>query len=185
MVTIASLWLPILLSAIAVFAVSSIMHMFLGYHYDDLRKVPNEDAVLEALRGLKIPPGDYAMPKSDSMQQMRSPEFMEKFKRGPVALLNVSNSGMAMGQSLGQWFVYLLFVGVFCAYLAGRELGAGAPYLAVFRLVGFSAFMAYAMSLPQNSIWYRRNWRMTIAAMCDGLVFALLTGGMFGWLWPR
>ena len=81
--------------------------------------------------------------------------------RGPVALLNVSDSGMPMGSSLGQWFVYLLFVGVFCA------------------------FMAYAMSLPQNSISYRRNRRMRMAAMCDGLVFALLTGGMFGWLWPR
>jgi hypothetical protein len=92
---------------------------------------------------------------------------------------------MAMGKNLLQWFVYLLVIGVCCAYIAGRELTVGASYLAVFRLTGFAAFMGYSMALPQASIWYRRNWRMTLVTMFDGLVFALLTGGMFGWLWPR
>ena len=185
MITISTLWLPILLSAVAVFAVSSVMHMFLGYHWNDLRAPPKADAVLDALRGLNIPPGDYALPKADSMQHMRSPEYQEKFKRGPVVLLNVSTGDMAMGKNLSQWFVYLLLVGICCAYIAGRELSPGAHYLAVFRIVGFTAFMAYALALPQASIWYRRNWRMTLFGMFDGLVFALLTGGMFGWLWPR
>ena len=185
MVSIAALWLPILLSAVVVFAASSVMHMFLPYHWNDLRAVPRQDAALEALRGLNIPPGDYAVPKADSMQHMRSPEYMEKFNRGPVVLLNVSAGGLNMGKSLAQWFLYLLVVGIFCAYIAGRELTPAANYLAVFRIVGFSAFMAYALALPQVSIWYRRNWRMTFTAMFDGLVFALLTGGMFGWLWPH
>jgi hypothetical protein len=55
----------------------------------------------------------------------------------------------------------------------------------VFRIVGFTAFVAYAMALPQASIWYRRNWRMTFTGRFDGLVFGLLTGGVFGWLWPH
>jgi hypothetical protein len=185
MVSITALWLPILLSAVAIFVASSVMHMFLGYHWDDLRAVPKQDAVLDALRGLNIPPGDYALPKADSMRHMRSSEYLEKFRRGPVVLLNVATGEMGMGRSLAQWFLYLLVVGVCCAYIAGRELQVGAPYLAVFRIVGFSAFMAYALALPQASIWYRRNWRMTVVGMADGLVFALLTGGMFGWLWPR
>ena len=185
MITITALALPIVLSAVAVFVVSSIMHMFLGYHWNDLVAPPKQDAVLDALRGLNIPAGDYALPKADSMRHMRSAEYLEKFKRGPVVLMNISTDGMAMGRSLGQWFVYVLLVGVLCAYIASRELQPGTPYLAVFRVVGFSAFMAYAMSLPQASIWYRRNWRMTFAGMFDGLVFALVTGGMFGWLWPK
>ena len=185
MITITALWLPILLAAVAVFFVSSVMHMFLGYHWDDLRAPPQQDAILDALRGLNVPPGDYAMPKANSMAHMRSAEYKAKIERGPVVLMNVSNCGMAMGKNLAQWFVYLLVVGIFCAYIAGRELPAGASYLAVFRIVGFSAFMAYALALPQGSIWYRRNWRMTAFGMFDGLVFALLTGGMFGWLWPR
>ena len=60
----------------------------------------------------------------------------------------------------------------------------GADYLSVFRLVGFAAFMGYALALPQASIWYRRNWRVTLVKMFDGLVYAGLTGGVFGWLWP-
>jgi hypothetical protein len=185
MISITSLWLPILLAAVAVFAVSSIMHMFLGYHWNDLRGLPQQDAILDAVRGFKIPPGEYTLPKCDTMQHMRSPEFKQKMETGPLLILNVSGGGMAMGRSLTQWFVYLLLVGVCCAYIAGRELAVGASYLSVFRLTGFAAFMGYAMALPQASIWYRRNWRMTLLAMIDGLVFASLTGGMFGWLWPR
>lgn len=185
MVSITTLWLPILLAAVVVFLVSSLIHTVLGYHWNDYRAPPKQDALLDALRGFNIPPGDYGLPKPDAMAQMRTPEFKEKFNRGPVVFMTVWGGGMGMGKSLAQWFIYLLVVGVFCAYIAGRELSPGANYLAVFRLVGFSAFMAYALALPQAAIWYRRNWRMTLLGMFDGLVFALLTAGMFGWLWPK
>ena len=185
MVALSLLWLPILVAAVLVFAVSSVMHMFLGYHWNDLRAAPQQDALLAAVRDLKLPPGDYAAPKADSMKHMRSTEYVEKVNKGPLLLLTVAPGGMAMGKSLLQWFIYLVLVGIFCAYIAGRELAPSASYLAVFRIVGFTAFVAYAMALPQASIWYRRNWRMTLAGMFDGLVFGLLTAGIFGWLWPR
>ena len=186
MISIGALWLPILLSAVFVFAVSSIIHMFLGYHWNDNRAPAQQDAILEAMRSLNVQAGDYMLPKPDSMKQFHSPDFKAKFERGPVVLMTVIARGTTnMGKNLLQWFVYLLVVGLFCAYIAGRELPVGAPYLSVFRLVGFAAFMAYAMALPQASIWYHRNWRMTLVTMFDGLVFALLTGGTFGWLWPH
>jgi len=185
MVTIPELWLPILLAAVAVFVVSSVIHMLLGYHKHDMGAVPNEDAAMDALRALKIPPGEYMLPKCWSMEQMKSPEFKAKFERGPVAFLNVVDARLTMGKNLLQWFVYLLVVGFCCAYIATRELAHGAPYLGVFRLVGCAAFMAYALALPQASIWYHHGWRATLIAMFDGLVFAALTGGVFGWLWPR
>jgi hypothetical protein len=185
MVSLSTLWLPILLSAVVIFAVSSIIHMFLGYHWGDLRAPAQQDAILDSLRGLNVPPGDYVLPKPDTMKQFRSPDFKAKFERGPLVMMTVSPGGMAMNKSLAQWFVYLLVVGFCCAYIASRELAAGASYLAVFRLTGFSAFMGYSLALPQASIWYHRNWRMTLVTMFDGLVFAALTGGMFGWLWPH
>jgi hypothetical protein len=185
MVTITALWLPILLAAVVVFVVSSVIHMFLGYHWNDFQAAPRQDALLEALRGFGIPAGDYGVPKADSMQQMRTPEYKAKLEKGPMVLMTVAPGSMAMGQSLLQWFLYLVVVGICCAYIASRELHAGAAYLAVFRLTGFSAFMAYALALPQASIWYRRSWRTTLVTMFDGLVFALLTGGVFGWLWPH
>lgn len=185
MVAISELWLPILLAAVVVFIVSSVIHMFLGYHKHDMGAVSNEDAAMDALRALNIPPGQYMVPKAWSMEQMKSAEFKAKFERGPVVLLNVTNARLAMGKNLAQWFVYLLVVGFCCAYIAGRELAHGAQYLSVFRLVGFAAFMAYALALPQASIWYHHSWRATLITMFDGLVFAALTGGVFGWLWPH
>jgi len=185
MVAIASLWLPIVLAAVAVFLVSFLIHTVLGYHWNDYRSVPRQEAALDALRALNLAPGDYFLPRAETPKQMRSPEFKALFERGPVALMSVWKPGMEMGKSLAQWFVYLLVVGFCCAYLAGRELHPGAEYLSVFRVVGFTAFMAYSLALPQSAIWYRKNWRTTLISMFDGLVYASLTAGMFGWLWPK
>jgi hypothetical protein len=185
MVAITTLWLPIVLAAVAVFLISSLIHTVLGYHWNDFRTVPNQTAAPEALRGLNLPPGDYALPRAENMREMRTPEFKALYGGGSVVLMNVSPGRLAMGKNLAQWFVYLLVVGFCCAYIAGRELPAGAAYLSVFRLVGFTAFMAYSLALPHDSIWYRRNWRTTVLTMIDGLVYAGLTAGMFGWLWPR
>ena len=55
----------------------------------------------------------------------------------------------------------------------------------MFRFVGVTAFLAYAAALWPMSIWYRRSWLTTFKGTVDGLVYALLTAGTFGWLWPR
>jgi len=186
MVPVLSLWMPILLSAVLVFVVSSIIHMVLTYHRADIRKLPSQDEAMEALRKLNIPPGDYMMPYASSTQEMKSADFVEKRKKGPVAFMTVMPSGApAMGGSLLQWFVYSLVVGAFAAYVAGRALGPGADYRAVFRFAGCTAFVGYSLALVQNSIWMKRAWGATFRLMFDGLVYGLLTGGTFGWLWPR
>lgn len=185
MVSITSLAIPILLAAVLVFVGSSVIHMVLGYHAGDHQRLPDEDAALDALRRLKIPPGDYAAPRPDSMSTLNDPAFVAKLKAGPVVLMSVASGGLAIGTGLAQWFVYSVVVGVFVAYVTGRVYGPGANYLEVFRLAGTAAFLAYAMALPQQSIWFRRRWRTTLLSMFDGLIYALLTAGAFGWLWPR
>ncbi|KAA0230213.1 hypothetical protein EDS67_08405 [candidate division KSB1 bacterium] len=179
------LWLPILLSAVFVFLVSSVIHMALPWHKGDYSKVPNEDKVMDALRPFAIPPGDYMMPRASSMKDMGSPEFTEKMKKGPVMIFTVVPNGPAtMGKSLTLWFLYSVLVGFFAAYLTGRTLAAGADYLEVFRYIGTTAFLGYSLALLQTSIWYRRAWSTTIKSMIDGLIYALVTAGVFGWLWP-
>ena len=185
MVSVLSLWLPILVAAILVFVVSSIIHMVLPYHRSDYGMVPKEDDVMEALRRFNIPPGDYLMPRPGSPANMRSPEFIAKRDKGPVALMTVWRGGPpTMGKQLGLWFGYSVLVGVFAGYVAGITLGPGAPYLTVFRVTGTVAFAAYALALWQNSIWYMKAWSITLKSTFDGLVYALLTAGAFGWLWP-
>ena len=185
MVFLMSLWAPILLSAVIVFIASSVIHMVLPYHRNDFGGVPSEDAVMDALRKFNISPGDYMIPRPGSREAMRSPEFKEKLKRGPVGILTVMTGEWAMGKRLTQWFIYLIVVGIFAGYVAGRALGPGAPYGQVFRFVGTVAFAGYGLGLWQNSIWYNRSWATTLKSNFDALIYGLLTAGTFGWLWPR
>ncbi len=90
-----------------------------------------------------------------------------------------------MGKELILWFFYTVVIGIFAAYVTGRALPAGAAYLSVFRFAGTTAFLGYAAALWQMSIWYRRPWSTTLRITVDGLIYALLTAGTFGWLWPR
>jgi hypothetical protein len=186
MVSILALWLPILLSAVIVFVASSIIHMMLGYHAGDYGKLPNEDDVAAAIRKAGVTPGDYLMPHCSTAAAMKDPAHIEKMTKGPIAMMTVMKSGPpAMGGQLVQWFLYCILVGVFAAYVAGRALGPGAHYLAVFRFAGVTAFCCYAMAQWQDSIWYKRQWSTTLKNTFDGLVYGLLTAGTFGWLWPR
>jgi hypothetical protein len=181
-----ALWLPILLSAFIVFIASWLIHSVLPWHKSDYPKLPKEDQVMDALRPFGIPPGDYMVPRAGSMQDMRTPEFAEKLAKGPVMIVTVMPGGpFSMGKNLAQWFVYCLVVTFLAAYVASRALPVGAAYEPVFRFVGVTAFIGYAVALWQMSIWYRRAWSTTIKATIDGLVYALLTAGTFGWLWPH
>ncbi|TMG91455.1 MAG: hypothetical protein E6H76_03085 [Betaproteobacteria bacterium] len=186
MVGLSALWLPILLSAVIVFVVSSIIHVATPWHKGDYLQMPNEDKVMDALRPFALPPGDYMVPRPSSAQEIRSPDFVEKMNKGPVLVLTVMpNGSVAMTKSLVLWFLYSAVVGLFAAYVASRALPVDAPYPRVFQLVGVTAFVGYSVALWQMSIWYRRAWGTTIRATVDGVIYALLTACIFGWLWPR
>ena len=185
MVGLHQLWLPILLSAVFVFIASSVIHMFSPWHKDDYLQVPNQDRAQETLRSLAIPPGDYMLPRPASMEDMRSPAFAERMKAGPVVIMTVMPPGpVTMGKQLTLWFVYLVVVNLFAAYIAGRALPPSTEYLQVFRFIGAAAFIGYTAALWQMSIWYHRSWGTTIKSSVDGLIYASLVAGTFGWLWP-
>jgi hypothetical protein len=185
MVPLTALWLPILLSAVIVFVASSIMHMLLPYHHSDYQRLPDEDKLLAALRAAGLKQGLYIFPFG-SHKDMKSPAMTEKYKQGPVGMMTVRPSGTpAMPKFLGMWFVYCLIIGFFVAYLTGRTLAPGASYLAVHRVAGTAAFLAYGLGQLSNGIWKGQPWGMTIKEVIDGLIYGLLTGGTFGWLWPR
>jgi Flp pilus assembly protein TadB len=183
MVPVFALWLPILVSAVLVFVASSLIHMVLKYHASDHRPVPQEDALAELLRPLE--PGQYTIPYAGSMKEMGEPAFVEKMKRGPIAIITMRRAGSAgVGPSLAAWFVFSIAVSIFAAYVAGRALGPGADYLAVFRFAGTTALVAYAVGGWQESIWYGRPWGTTVKNTIDGVIYAAITAGVFGWLWP-
>ena len=183
MVSLVDLWLPIVLSAVLVFVASSVIHMALRWHSKDFEKLAAEDAVMDALRTFNLAPGDYAAPLPDSMAHMSSPEFKAKQARGPSFTLTIlTNTSLA--RNLAKWFVYSIVVALFAAYVASIAVPAGAPYMTVFRVSSTVAFAGYALALWQNWIWYSRSLGYTVRSTIDGLVYGLLTGGAFGWLWP-
>jgi hypothetical protein len=186
MVTLGALWLPIILSAVLVFIVSSIVHMVLGYHASDYSQLPNEDAVRAAIRAGNPAPRQYIIPHVHGMKEMNTPEMQQKYAEGPIAVLNLRRPGpISMGPSLGQWFLFSLVVSFIVAYVAGRALPAGTPYLHVFQVVGTVAFLAYAAGNVPAAIWMGKPWSIAIKEVLDGLLYGLVTAGTFGWLWPR
>jgi len=186
MTALAALWLPILVSAVFVFIASSVIHMGPFWHRTDYPRLPDENSVASALRPLAIPPGEYMMPRAGSMKEFKTPEFAEKISKGPVVIMTVlPNRAMSMGRNMALWFVYCLVVSFFSSYIAARALPPGAQYLQVFRFIGATAFIGYALALWQMPIWYWRSWSLTLKETLDGMIYALLTAGTFGWLWPR
>jgi len=186
MISLTALLLPALVSAVLVFLVSSLIHMLTPWHAGDFSKLPNEEGVLAALRPFNITPGSYAAPRPSSMKDMGTPEFQAKVKLGPSIMLGVMPSGgSGMGRQLVLWFLYSAVIALFAGFITGKALGAGANYLVVFKFVAAIAFGAYAIGLWQMSIWYRRPWVVTIKSTIDGVLYACLTAGAFGWLWPR
>lgn len=185
MIPIASLWLPILLSAVGVFIASSIIHMALGYHNNDFAKMPKEADVLASMRGAGVTPGSYCFPRAASHKDLALPEVQEKFKEGPVGFVTVIPSGVpTMGKQLASWFVYSLAAGACVAYLLSRTMPAGASYLAVFRVAGTIAFLAYGFAHLSDSIWKGEAWGNSFKSLLDAFIYGCVTGGVFGWLWP-
>lgn len=186
MTSLSALLLAILVSSVLVFLASSVIHMASPWHKSDYPRSPRENDVLDALRPLVLPPGDYFMPRSSSMAEMKSPEFIARMKRGPVVLMTVfPNGSMAMGGTFVRWFLYLTVVGAITAFVACTALPPAAPSGQTFRIVFGTAFAGYALGLWQLSIWYRRAWSITIKSTVDAVIYAAITAAVFVWLWPK
>lgn len=186
MVTIGSLWLAILLSGIIVWLASFLIWVVLPHHKKDYRKFPDEDATIAALKPQNLTPGQYNLPHVPDMKDLKKPEVQKKFNEGPIGFFTVLPNGVpSMGKNMVLSFIYYLVVGFLLAYLATRTLSPEATYLSVFRVVGFGAWLAYGWGVVQDAIWFGRPWSFVVKHLIDSLVYALLTAGVFGWLWPN
>jgi len=185
MVPLSALWLPIVLSAVIIFVASFVMHMLLTYHRSNYRQLPDEDKISSTLRAANLHRGTYVFPFC-TPKEMKSPAAQEKYKQGPVGLLTIMPPGLpAMPKFLSLWFAYTLLVSFFVAYLIAHTVAPGSSYLAVFRVAGTAAFLSYGLGVLPSGIWKGQTGSVTAKELIDGLVYALLTAGTFGWLWPR
>ena len=185
MVPLVDLWLPILLAAVFVFVASSVVHMALPWHRGDYRGLKNEDAVLDSLRSAGVEPGEYMFPFCASMKDLDSEAMKRKLSQGPIGSLNVRPpGGWKMGPSLLAWFVYSLVIATFAGYLTRLAVEPGADYAAVHRVAGAAGVLGFAFWHVPVSIWKGVSWGTTLRFVADGVLYGLIVGGTFGWLWP-
>lgn len=143
-VALGSLWLPILLSAVAAFVASFFFWAILGWHNKDWARLPDEDAARAGLQGNPPAPGQYSIPHCANQKDMAGDSHQAKVKEGPVALLVVLPNAMPnMPKMLGSWFVYLVGVCIVVAYLTSRSVAAGAGFMPVFQIAGATAVLGF------------------------------------------
>jgi hypothetical protein len=184
MAFLAQLWLPIVVSGVIVFFVSALFWMVSPHHQMEWGKLPNEAAVLAALRANPAAPGQYTIPGVNSPAERKNPEWRAALEQGPTAIITLRKGGMGnMGAQMMQSLVGNLVVSFFVAYVASHALPADANYLQVFRIVGATSFMSYAFASIPDSVWFGRPWSSFFKQCFDALVYAGLTAGVFGWLW--
>ena len=184
MLAIASLWLAILISAGVVWIAAMLVWMVLPYHQSDYKGFPDEDAVRKVL-GQTLAPGQYNIPHIPSRKDGDKPEVRQKFDEGPIGFMTVLPSGfpsLVRGMLLS--FIYYLLIGGAVAYVCTRTIPPGADYLAVFRISGTVAWLAYGAAVIPDAIWFGRPWSAIGKQLLDAFIFGTLTGGVFGWLWP-
>jgi hypothetical protein len=180
-----ALWLPVLLAAVVVFIASSIIHMVLPYHKSSYHKFSDEDKVREAIRASNPSPGLYNIPFC-TQKDMNSAEMKAKFTEGPVGHVVILPSGpVFLPKYLIQWFLYCILVGIFVAFLAAHTVHPIAPFRHVFGVAGTAAFLAYGIGGLSNGVWKGYPWKMVLLEAFDGLIYGLLTGACFGWLWSH
>jgi hypothetical protein len=178
--------LPILLSAVVVFVISSLIHMVLQWHSADYGTLPNEEAIRDVIRAGNPAPGRYVLPHCKEMKEMSSPEMQKKYQEGPVGHVTIMANGLPnMGKYLGQWFLWSLAISVVAGYLVARVIGLDHTHArSAGKLVGALTFIAHGFGSVTESIWGGRPWGHTAKNLVDAALYAVGSGAVFCWLWP-
>jgi len=184
-VSLVELWMPILLGTFLAWIASALIHMLVKYHNSDYQQLSNEDEVAAAIGKGKPSLGIHSVPYCVDMAKMNEPEMQAKFKDGPVVFVTVFQNGMPpMGKLVGQQILYFLIGSILLAYCTTLALDRGADYMTVFRFVASVGFLAFGWAVVPFSIWFGHRWATAAKYLLDALIYGLIVGGSFAWLWP-
>jgi hypothetical protein len=177
------LWLPILVSAAAVWIASAIAWMALPHHRNDFKQLPDENAFSAAIRGLGLAPGNYGFPRCDH-GKMKDPAFQKRWEEGPNGTISVWGK-VSMGKNMFATFLVYLVVSILIAYLAAAiPLKPGDAPKHIFQVLGTAGVLAYCFSFIPGGIWFGQSGRALAMSVIDGIVYGLVTGGVFALFWP-
>src|SRR3954467_11966739 len=162
------LWLPIVLSAAAVWIASAVPWMAMPHPKSDFKRLPDEGAFTDSVRRLGIAPGNYAFPYCGTAADRKDPEMQRKWKEGPVGMLNVWGK-VSMGRNMALTFIVYLAVSFLIAYLASAiPLHPGDSFKHVFQVLGTAGVLAYVFGGMSNAIWFGAYPRTILMNLIDG-----------------
>ncbi len=183
-VNLAALWLPILISAVAIFFTSFLIWMVLQFHKEDIKTLPDEEKFTEFINAQNIPAGVYFYPGCNDTADMKTPEFCARYDKGPWGNINIQAAKPNFGKNLSLTFIFYLIVSLLVGYITKEARPAGAEFLPVFQVAGTAAILAYAAGSIPGSIFFGKPLRFVITEFFDALTYGLITGLIFALLWP-
>lgn len=184
MTDLLALWMPIALSGVVCFFASFVLWAATPWHKPDMKVFPDQDAADRAFAGLGLAPGHYAMPQPRDREDCKSEAFQDRYKRGPWLSVMVQKGMPNMGKNMALSVGVFLVISLGVAYVAGLSLSPGADYLRVFRVCGSVALLAYGFGGMINGVWFGKPMGWVVRDFVDAVIYAMLTAGFFGWLWP-
>ncbi len=175
-----SLWLPIVVSSVALFFASFLSWMVVPIHRKDWVKLEKEDDFMKAVGELGILRGSYMFPGCETPAEMKSEEYKKKWEAGPSGIITVF-SKVSMGKNLVLTLLYFLAVSFCLGCLATMAIERGAEFVDVFRFVTMAGFMTYLAAIVQHAIWFHSR---IVGHVIESFVYAVITGALFGAMWP-
>ena len=175
------LWLPIILSGVALFFASWAAWMLLPHHKGEWKSLPDEQGVMESLRKFNIPPGQYNFPHACDHAAMKGEDYKRRVAAGPVGFMTVFDKMPNMGMNMLCTVLFFTIANFVIGYLAGSVIPPGQSFLQVFRFVGTAGILTYGTANILNGIWFGRKMASDIV---DGIAYGLITGLIFAALWP-
>ena len=179
--SLGSLWMPVIVSGIALFFASWAAWMLLPHHKPEWQGISSEDTFLQSLRSINVPPGQYMFPYSCKPEDWKSEEFQRRREAGPTGTLTIWKKPPSMGVNMLCTVLFFIIANFVIAYLAGIALPPGETFMNVFRFVGTAGILTYGTANILNGIWFGRKM---VADIIDGIAYGIITGLIFAALWP-
>jgi len=176
--------LAAVLGGLAFFAWSSVAHIFTGLGETGIQEIPNEQAVVGAIKANVQGPGLYFFPgrglppdatHSQKMKAMQSDAMQAKLKAGPTGIL-VYKSGAGAAMTPRQLITELV-TNIFQVFLAVLLLGQTriVNFVGRWRFITIAGFLAAISTNISYWNWYGFPGNYTLAYVCTiamGFVFA-------------
>jgi len=123
-------------------------------------------------------------PNCADKKEMNSEAFKARMEAGPWGNITVLADKPNFGRNLAMVFAFYVVLSVFVAYITGQARPAGAGFLPVFRVAGATAVLGYCFGSIPNALFFGKPARFVLTDFIDALVYGLMTGAIFAWLWP-